>query len=166
MSGGIRLATPYRDTSADQLRFTLTGPRRPALAVTDAELDGFTVQLRLLGASHQVLAGPVSETLACLPAEPGEGPPHTVRRDIDGWRYAFDSTVTPLPADQLSARAAALRARLAHRPAALHGTFPGSPDALTGLLTWRAGRVVNWRTWHVYPQAGQVVATETRLEMP
>ncbi|RMI41539.1 DUF2617 family protein [Streptomyces triticirhizae] len=166
MTGGIRLATPYRDTSADQLRFTLAGPRRRALAVTEAELGGVTVQLRLLGASHQVLAGPVSETLACLPAEPGEGPPHTVRRRIDGWAYAFDSTVRHCAADELTERAAALRHRLAGEPAALHGVFPGSPDALTALLVRRSGPVITWLTWHVYPQAGQIVETTTRLEVP
>lgn len=166
MTGGIRLTTPYRDTSADQLRFTLAGPRRRALAVTEAELGGVTVQLRLLGASHQVLAGPVNETLACLPAEPGEGPPHTVRRVIDGWSYAFDSTVRHCAPAELTRRAAALRHRLAHEPTALGGEFPGSPDALTGLLARRSGPVISWQTWHVYPQAGQIVETETRLEVP
>ncbi|UED86573.1 DUF2617 family protein [Streptomyces profundus] len=166
MTSGIQLAAPYRDTSADQLRFALDQPRQPALAVNDAQLGDVHVQLRLLGASHQVLAGPVRETLACLPAQPGDGPPTEVRQRLDGWDYAFRSTVRHCSPTELTRRTTALRDRLDDQPTALYGLFPGSPDALTALTARRDGRVISWRTWHVYPQAGQIVETRTRLEVP
>ncbi|MFI9588027.1 DUF2617 family protein [Streptomyces sp. NPDC052236] len=50
---GTALTTPYLDTDADQLSFTLGRPAREALAVRDLTVGGLDVQLRLLGASHQ-----------------------------------------------------------------------------------------------------------------
>ncbi|MCW2613136.1 MAG: hypothetical protein JWN08_130, partial [Frankiales bacterium] len=56
-----------------------------------------------------------------------------------------------------------LRRRCAADPSALVGVFPGSPDALTVLT----GREVRggwaWASWHVYPGAGEVVRTRSRL---
>ncbi|WP_234320066.1 DUF2617 family protein [Streptomyces sp. SBT349] len=164
--GGIRLAAPYLDTSADQLSFTLGLPPRPALATTRLELGGFAVELRLLGASHQVLAGPVAETLACLPGEPGGGPPEAVDREIDGWRYRFTSRVHHHPPGTFAAVAERLRRATAGRPGALCGVFPGSPGAVTALAARREADRLIWQTWHAYPQTGQIVETRTRLEAP
>ncbi|TDC74288.1 DUF2617 family protein [Streptomyces hainanensis] len=161
------LDTPYLDTSADQLSFSLDDPAQPALAIALVELDGVGVELRLLGASHQVFAGPVRETLACLPGRPGGGPPPSVNRRLDGWSYRFTSRVEHCAPAELSRRVATLRARLADRDGALCGVFPGSPDAVTAL--WARGPAaggVEWRTWHAYPQTDQLVITRTRLERP
>ncbi|MFD5320120.1 DUF2617 family protein [Streptomyces sp. NPDC127098] len=168
MSGIAALAAPYLDTSADQLSYSLGAPALPALAVAMVELDGLLVELRLLGASHQVFAGPVRETLACLPGQPGGGPPPSVDRRLDGWSYRFTSRVENCAPADLSARVTALRARLADRDGALCGVFPGSPDAVTALWARRTadGAGVEWRTWHAYPQADQLVTTRTRLETP
>ncbi|ONK14491.1 DUF2617 family protein [Streptomyces sp. MP131-18] len=166
MSPGIELAAPYLDTRADQLRFALGLPARDALAVTRVDLGGVGVELRLLGASHQVHAGPVTETLACLPGRPGDGPPSEVAETVDGWRYRFVSRVRHCAPGEFAARARALRERTAGRDGALCGVFPGSPDAVTALAAERAADVITWRTWHAYPQAGQIVETRTRLEAP
>ncbi|MGK5533754.1 DUF2617 family protein [Streptomyces sp. URMC 129] len=162
----VRLAAPYLDTSADQLSFSLTAPPQDALAVTATELGGVTVELRLLGASHQVVAGPVTETLACLPGRPGGGPPPEVTDEIDGWAYRFTSGLRRHDGPAFAARAARLRAELATHPASLCGAFPGSPDAFSALTVRRTGDVIAWRTWHAYPQTGQIVETSTTLRLP
>ncbi|MDT0308648.1 DUF2617 family protein [Streptomyces sp. DSM 44917] len=162
----LPLATPYLDTRAEQLSFALGLPAQRPLATAEVQLDGITVELRLLGASHQVFAGPVRETLACLAGRCDGGPPAVVDEDIAGWRYRFTSRVRRLPAEEFSGRAGRLRGALAGRPGALCGVFPGSPDALTALAAWRAAdHLLVWRTWHAYPQTGQIVETRTRIDM-
>ncbi|WP_199827800.1 DUF2617 family protein [Streptomyces specialis] len=163
----VRLAAPYLDTSADHLAFSLTAPVREALAVNTVRLGGVSVELRLLGASHQVVAGPVTETLACLPDQPGGGPPPAdITEDIDGWAYRFTSALRCHEPREFPPRAARLRERLAAHPASLYGAFPGSPDALSALTAQRVGDVISWQTWHVYPQSGQIVETRTTLRPP
>lgn len=64
------LNTSYTDTRAADLAWALGREPLPALATLDLELDGARLQLRLLGASHQVLLeeerGSCSETVACI----------------------------------------------------------------------------------------------------
>ncbi|BFO13841.1 hypothetical protein SHKM778_02290 [Streptomyces sp. KM77-8] len=48
-------------------------------------------------------------------------------------------------------------------PQGLAGVFPGSPHAFTALLAQRHEGQVHWRTWHAYPQEGQLVATRTKV---
>ncbi|GAB2610326.1 DUF2617 family protein [Streptomyces capparidis] len=159
---GVQLAAPYLDTAADQLRFTLGLPPRDALAVAEVAVGGITVELRLLGASHQVFAGPVRETVACLPGEPGLLP-GSVTEEIDGWTYRFTARIHRHGPREFAARAGLLR-ELHGRPEALCGVFPGAPDALTALLVRPREGGVAWRTWHTYPRTRQIVATHTRLE--
>ncbi|MCZ7434716.1 DUF2617 family protein [Streptomyces sp. WMMC1477] len=174
----IALAAPYLDTDADQLSFALDLPAREALAVSEVTAGALTVQLRLLGASHQVFAGPVRETVACLPDAAG-GLPATVTHSFDAWHYHFTARVLDFSARSRSARphsprdssaagftpyVARLRDRLSGRPEALCGVFPGSPDAVTALTVEEEGSGVGWRTWHTYPQSRRIVATHTWLE--
>jgi len=49
------LTTSYTDTRADALGWCLGLPPLPALATRDVELGGLKLELRLLGASHQML---------------------------------------------------------------------------------------------------------------
>nr|WP_246400793.1 DUF2617 family protein [Jiangella mangrovi] len=149
---------PYVDTRAADLAWTLDHPVVPALAVRAAG----PLELRVLGASHQVVLGGLVETVACLPGVPAELPGE-VRRRAGGWHYRFHAAVEELPLATLRARAAELR-RLAAEPDAVVAAFPGDPDAVTAL---RADRLdadaVAWSTWHVYPGAGQLVGTRTEL---
>ncbi|GAA2723168.1 DUF2617 family protein [Actinocorallia aurantiaca] len=156
------LDVPYRDTSAGALAFALDEPRLEALAVRDLAVAGLDVQLRLLGASHQVVAGPVTETVACLPGRAGELP-CAVERLLDGWAYAFTAR-TRRPAD-FSAELARVE-RLLDRPDALSGVFPGAPGALTGIVLDPLPRGAAWRTWHTYPETGELVETTTRMVRP
>ncbi|MBW1598074.1 DUF2617 family protein [Streptomyces sp. JJ38] len=169
----IALAAPYLDTDADQLSFALDLPAREALAVSEVTAGALTVQLRLLGASHQVFAGPVRETVACLPDAAG-GLPATVTHTFDAWHYHFTARVLDFSAHPhaapdsfeagFTACVARLRDRLSGRPQALCGVFPGSPDAVTALTVEEGDSGVGWRTWHTYPQSRRIVATHTWLE--
>ncbi|RIQ19493.1 DUF2617 family protein [Jiangella rhizosphaerae] len=152
------LDVPYVDTRASDLVWTLDHPLVSPLALTMAG----PLELRVLGASHQVVFGDLVETVACLPGRPARLP-GDVRREAGGWTYRFRATVEELPATTLRARVGELR-RLAAEPAAVVAAFPSDPDAVTAL---RAGRLdagaVGWSTWHAYPGAGQLVTTRTEL---
>lgn len=157
------LDVPYLDASADALVWQLDAPLQPALASRRVERSGWSLDLRLLGASHQVVlrssssdGAACSELVACRPGMRGNLPATVVEERV-GLRYGFRSSVESLPTDELAARAEELVGRLAPRRDALVGAFPGSPHAVTAIEV----TVDGWRTWHVYPQAGQVVATET-----
>lgn len=160
---GIALTTPYRDTDADQLSFTLDYPDCEALAVRDLTVGGLNVQLRLLGASHQVFAGPVRETVACLPGVEG-GLPEMAAQDFHEWKYSFTARVQDFTAPEFSAQVERIRSRSDESPLALHGIFPGSPDAVTAMTVQRHSTGLGWHTWHTYPQSHRIVATRTRLE--
>ncbi|MCP9946954.1 DUF2617 family protein [Streptomyces somaliensis] len=160
---GITLDAPYLDTDADQLSFALDHPLLGALAVRELTVGGFEVQLRLLGASHQVCAGPVRETVACLPGARG-GLPDTAVRDFDGWRHSFGARVDEHPGCGFGTAVARIRDLADAHPGALYGVFPGSADALTALIVERNGAGLLWRTWHTYPRSRRIVATRTRLE--
>jgi hypothetical protein len=159
---GIRLAAPYLDTGADDLGFALGLPRHDALAVTETETGGLRVELRLLGASHQVFAGPVRETVACLPGASRRLPPE-VCEELGGWRYRFTAHVEICPPPEFTRRVRLLREETDGRADALCGVFPGAPDAVTALAVQECPGV-GWRTWHTYPQTGHIVATRTRME--
>lgn len=157
------LDTPYLDTRADALSFALGLPPLDALAVLPLERAGVRVELRLLGASHQVFAGPVSETVACLPGHPGPLP-DGVSTALGGWSYDFTAGVLTHDCDAgFAAAVDALCERLADRRDALTGTFPGSPYAVTALALQETD--LGWRTWHAYPQTREIVVTRTVLEV-
>lgn len=158
------LKTAYTDTRAADLAWGLGREPLPALAVLDLQLHGFVVQLRLLGASHQVLlegeGGRCSETVACMSGN-STPLPLGVSTLVDGREYEFAARVEELSQGAFAGRAQELLALVADHPHGLAGTFPGSPNAFTALLAqWNEG-TVGWRTWHAYPQEGRLVTTRT-----
>ncbi|MEU4677346.1 DUF2617 family protein [Micromonospora sp. NPDC023737] len=161
----VTLDAPYVDTSAADLSLARDDVERPALHVLDLVLPGpIRLELRLLGASHQVVLrsgdSRLTETVACLPGRPPELPA-TVLDEATGYRFV--ATVLRPPGSGLRDRVAALRAELAADTLALVGVFPGDPDAVTALAV-RSGLpdgTVAWRTWHAYPQTNELVLTET-----
>ncbi|KUH38825.1 MULTISPECIES: DUF2617 family protein [Streptomyces] len=161
---GIVLDTPYLDTDADQLSFALGLPSRGALAERTVTVAGVEVHLRLLGASHQVFAGPVRETVACLPGSAPRGLPESAARDFDGRRYSFGARTQTLDAAAFGAEVARIRDRADAHPRALYGLFPGSVDAVTALTVDADDTGLSWRTWHTYPGSRRIVATRSRLE--
>lgn len=160
------LKTAYTDTRAGDLAWALGREPLPALAFLDLELSSTNVQLRLLGASHQVLIeddhGTCSETVACIPGSTTPLPLGVSER-FAGWEYEFAARVEELTPVSFAGRAQELIALVAEHPHGLVGTFPGDPDAFTALLAQRHGEQVHWRTWHSYPQEGRLVSTRTRL---
>ncbi|MFD3651193.1 DUF2617 family protein [Streptomyces cyaneofuscatus] len=160
------LQTAYSDTRAADLAWTLGREPLPALAVLDLQLGGAELQLRLLGASHQVLLqedrGVCSETVACMPGSSTPLPLGVAKR-LGDWEYEFASRVETLTQGQFAGRAQELLALVSDHPHGLAGTFPGSPYAFTAMLAQRIEGQVRWRTWHAYPQEGQLVVTRTRV---
>ena len=112
------LNTAYTDTRAGDLAWALGRAALPALAVLDLEVgDGHglraQVELRLLGASHQVLVdagrGECSETVACLPGS--QAPlPYGVARRIGAWDYEFGARIETMSRRSFEARAQELLA--------------------------------------------------------
>lgn len=77
--------------------------------------------------------------------------------------YEFAACVETLSACSFAGRAQELLALVADHPNGIAGTFPGSPHAFTAMLAQRHEGQVHWRTWHAYPQEGQLVVTRTRV---
>jgi len=158
--------TAYTDTRADDLAWALGREPLPALAVLDLELAGAQLQLRLLGASHQVLLEQdqvsCSETVACIAGSSAPLPLGVAKR-LGDWEYEFAARVETLSQQSFAGRAQELLALVADHPHGLAGTFPGSPYAFTAMLAQRGEGQVRWRTWHAYPQEGCLVVTRTRV---
>jgi hypothetical protein len=162
------LKTAYSDTRSGDLAWALGRGPLPALATRDLTLGGAAVQLRLLGASHQVLVegpgGSCSETVACMPGSSSPLPLGVSER-LGDLEYGFAARVETLAAGSFRARAQELLALVSDHPQGLAGTFPGSPYAFTALLAQAGERQLQWRTWHSYPQEGRLVCTRTRLSI-
>lgn len=162
-----RIAVPFADACAGQLTWALAPATAPPLATLSVALDGAVVRLAVLGASHQVEAS-LPGAVACVESvtcEGGDPPffPGAQERDLGGLFYRFSSRVERFDDAAFAACARRLRLRLSPDPRALVASFPGHPDALTGLVARVDGRGVAWRTWHAYPLTGELVRTSTRL---
>lgn len=179
------LETAYVDVCARSLGWALGLPARPALATVTVPVPAkgsateaggpahvWQLELRLLGASHQVLvhgdgALLCSETVAC--DLPGAEPlPTTARSEHPhSGSYEFSSQVQLLDADALVAAVDELERDLDGRDDILVGRFPGVPHATTALaVDVLTRRLLAWRTWHAYPQTGELVTTRSRLTYP
>ncbi len=167
-----RLAAAFSDVRSADLELRLDLPAQEAL-VSRTVTDGRRVlDLRILGASHQVVlseAGSLlcAETVAC-PRDgrtQDGGLPGRRSEHQHGFHHRFRSATLRLDPDELRARVDDLLAALAGDPAAVCGVFPGDPLAVTGVRArFRSPAVTSWRTWHSYPQTGELVVTCTRVE--
>jgi len=166
------LAVPFVDARASALSWWLgdEAPAPLATLVLTGTRPGAAgrLELRLLGASHQVVASVgdarCPEVVAC--GRLAEPLPASHDQEVDGARYRFRSATTSYEGTALGRVARDLRRRATTAPNALVGVFPGSPDAVTVLT----GREVRggwaWASWHVYPTAGEVVRTTSSLVAP
>lgn len=159
------LRVPFADTRASQLGFSLTTGVLESLARLDHTVGSVTVSLRLLGASHQVIVDDgvqqLCETVACLPGIQ-TGLPDV---DDDGYRFTASTQAHDIPSLRRFVRDLATIVDVhaaAGRPALL-GHFPGEEDAVTAIIATVDADRVGWRTWHTYPQSGEVVVTETSM---
>jgi hypothetical protein len=161
------LRVPYADSCARSLAWHLGPAGSVALGTVELALPGARVELNVLGGSHHVVVAmggvACSEVVACSPG--AAGLPETAERSVGGLNYAFVSRTELVGPAVLARRAERLVRRLSARPDALVGIFPGSPHAVTALVaaaTSPPGGVA-WRTWHVYPNTGEVVTTRSLL---
>lgn len=174
------ISTPFVDTSAADLVWTLEHTLIDPLATRALRVPGARVELRVLGASHQVVVdlestrGELVETVACLPGLPGGLPdgltrPGPATEGSGPVEYRFDSLVESLPRAELDHRVERLHGDVADSPDGLLVAFPGDPLAITALHLLHApeyGATVGWRTWHAYPQSGELVTTTSTVTMP
>lgn len=155
------LDTPFRDVAAGQLCFRTDAPVQPSLAVLRLPALGGTLELHLLGASHQALLRTdqveVTELVACGAGAPGL--PARDHRVVGPLACRFQARIL----SGAAGHAAALRHRYQDAPDALVGAFPGSSDALTVLAAEVSRHRCRWRTWHVYPQTDEVAMTTTTV---
>jgi len=155
-----RIDTRFADSRAADLSLAYGLRPLPALGTHRVVLPGLTLDLRVLGASHQVVLGDWTETVACLPDRPGALP----ARDetvVGDYVVRFSARCDRLPADTFASRVAAIVAACESDEHALVGEFPGSPLAVTALSARAHGTGAAWQTWHAYPQAGELVWTST-----
>lgn len=162
----------FVDTRADQLVYSLDEPRITPVLARDFTFTHvgvpLEVELAVLGCSHQITvrsAGHewVRETLACLPDHEPWVPStssHTLAR---GGQLTFDSTVVK-PAHFLS-EVGCIEKGLADSYAQCSVMFPGQPGAVTALTCSASSNGLVWRTWHCYPQSGEVVKTRSVLSV-
>ncbi|NYG60461.1 hypothetical protein BJ980_003384 [Nocardioides daedukensis] len=163
-----RLAVPFRDVRGAALRWALDLPAREALATKVISLgDGAgvhapVVELRVLGASHQVLVRngteEFSETVACDLVAGEMLPANTARPG-----YGFTSSTEVLSQSALAERVDDLVQHLDPSPMAIVAGFPGDRLAVTALELSVTDDVLTWQTWHAYPQAGELVRTHSQL---
>ena len=162
------LAVPFVDARASALSWWLgdDAPRPLAtLVLTGAAGD---LELRLLGASHHVVAHVAGvrcpEVVAC--GDAARALPAAHDGLVDGARYRFTSGTTAYAPAALARVARDLRRRATAAPDGLVGVFPGSPHALTVLTGRELRRGWGWASWHVYPGSGEVVRTRSSLVLP
>jgi hypothetical protein len=160
----IELSVPYQDTGAADLGWSLDLGSLTALAVRRVVLPQFTVELRLLGASHQVLISTANdpidcvETVACLPAGAATMPARA-ERSFGRWQYRFTSVARSLRGPAFDHGIAEIDRATADATASLTGRYPGLPGALTAVAVEVHGPRLRWHTWHTYPQGRQIVTT-------
>ena len=161
------LAVPFVDARASALSWWLGDDAPAALATLVLTGAPGRLELRLLGASHHVVASAQGarcpEVVACGPSASAGGLPAEHVGDVDGARYRFRSATTAYAPPALARVARDLRRRAAAAPDALVGVFPGSADALTVLSGRELRGGWSWSSWHVYPTAGEVVRTTSSL---
>lgn len=155
-----RIETRFADSRAADLSLAYGLPRLPAVAEHYIVLHGVEAELRLLGASHQVILGAWSETVACLPDRADKLP---AREEIveNGLRFQFGAQTLHLAGPALADRIAGIIRECTLDDNAIVGSFPGSPLAITAVRAWEEKSGTAWRTWHAYPQARELVETRT-----
>lgn len=176
-SDAVELPVAFRDARAADLGLHLGLPAQEALATLTVGGTGWAAELRILGASHQVLieqAGRTvwSETVACRLADDDHrlSPlPHRHRPDPASSIYEFRSRVVRLAPAGFRRSVEDLLHRHAGDAHALCARFPGDELAATALRLDRddahGGAQVSWRTWHTYPRTGEVVTTSSRWRL-
>jgi hypothetical protein len=163
----VELEVGYCDTRAEDLGWSLDLEPLPALATRELAGAGFLVELRLLGASHQVVVrGPdpggaplCLETLACIPDRTHPVPAETAL-PLGSWQYAFVSHHSRHGLAEFGRLLAGIEW---DSRSGILGRYPGAPGAVTAIALREDGSTLHWSTWHTYPQQGVIVTTHSTL---
>jgi hypothetical protein len=155
----VPLPVPYRNTRAADLSWSLDVPDQPALHRQVHSVGPLSVEVRILGASHQIVVrkdGLVlcRETVACCEGNSGPLPLEEERELDEGYLYEVRCGVRRLDSAEFPAWARALKSYSANRPGTTISIFPDIPDAITAVAVETLPsslRGVLWRTWHTYP---------------
>ncbi|WP_293878975.1 DUF2617 family protein [uncultured Brevibacterium sp.] len=162
----------FVDTRSDQLVYSLDEPRITPVLARDFTFTHvgvpLEVELAVLGCSHQVTVRNegrelVRETLACLSDREPWVPSTSSHVLARGGQLTFDSTVVK-PAGFLR-EVDRIESQLADSYAQCSVKFPGQPGAVTALTCSASSNGLVWRTWHCYPQNGEVVETRSVLSV-
>lgn len=162
----VSIGAPFVDASALRLSWRLAERPRPPLEVLELPVTGGKLQLGVLGSSHQaclVTGGQRCVEVVACDGGPGTGLPVKATRRVGQVAYAFEATVRCVDGHALAAAVDNLVSRYEDEPSALVAVFPGSPHAATILAADLLGPAVGWRTWHAYPQTGELVETHTEV---
>lgn len=189
----VELDVGYCDTRAEDLGWSLDLEPLPALAVRDLAAAGFLVQLRLLGASHQIVVRPARPDRDHGPdpappddpagSRPWPGEPGTRPICLETLACIPDRT-RPVPTDTAVALGRwryTFDSHVGHHGPAefdglismieresrsgILGRYPGAPGAVTAIALRGEGRTLHWSTWHTYPPQGSIVTTHSTLRM-
>lgn len=147
----LTTTAPFVDTSPADLTFVLNASEQPALAVSRFG----PLELRILGASHQVRIGDWTETLACLTGHKAHVPDLYHEPG-----YEFMATTQAFTHADLTRKVQQIRDAVSGTKS-LTMTFQGNPLALTAIRAESTPDTAIWETWHVYPNTGQIVTTRS-----
>ena len=163
----VSIDLPFADVRAGSLRYSVAPERHDALVEHALKLAGYRLELRVLGHSHQAIAagpnGSFHETLACLERAAGSARPERFAHELARDRYEFESSLDRPGRAGVEARAREVTAALAADPHAVVAAFPGLDGAITALAATRHEHGIAWTSHHLYPQAGEIVTTRSRV---
>lgn len=152
MTATIQAQAPFIDTRPEDLTYSTSTPILPALATkTLGQLE-----MRVLGASHQIRIGNWIETLAC---QQGRSP--NLPRAIEAPGYKYQCEVQQHTPESLASEVASITEHV-QATGGLAVAFQGDPLALTGIVASECQDRYEWQTWHVYPTAQQIVTTRSQ----
>lgn len=175
-SDALELPVAFADAQAADLELHLGLAPQPALAMCVVDQDGWTAELRILGASHQVRIRRdgrtlCSETVACHLPHSSAGLAPLPCRHRSGDHYEFRSEVLRLEpaAFRLTVEDMLHHHGGDHGGRALCARFPGDALGATALRLDRHdaedATSISWRTWHTYPRTAEVVTTSSRASV-
>lgn len=169
-SGFLELPVAFADARAADLGLHLDLAPQPALALRTVGGSGWSAELRILGASHQVLIHQrgrtvCSETVACHLPDSSRSHSPLPGRHRSGSHYDFRSRVDLLGPADLRRTVRQLVGDHGDHPNGICARFPGDELGATVLRldppTGPHEAWISWRTWHTYPGTGEVVATSS-----
>jgi Protein of unknown function DUF2617 len=165
----VTIDAPYVDTRASALSLMLGAGLRDAIESRHLRVADHVIQVRLLGASHQVVvetgSDPLCETVAC--GISGAALPAVADHQGPSWSYRFQAAVSTYAGERFAVAVDQLWHNLASHPNFLGGVFAGSPHAATIVAVTGTDTParVTWQTWHTYPQTGEIVTTRSEVQL-